>query len=340
MDQLFIPDDRLGAFVAHLRSRKTVYAPHRSGRSSYAFAEVADVSDVVLDYPRTLHSVKKYFLPPREELLSFNMVDNSFEKAEASPADAVFLGVHSYDMQAVLKLDYNFSQGNAESNYFRRREGAVFVGVSYTPDRYHFSGSVGIDPLDTTGFDLFLARVDGGYRLTSLTGDGADLLAGFELPRYEGETPESTGFQQHIYVPQSKLSLVFDDSYENGIWEEVAQICVGCGTCNLVCPTCYCFNVDDNVDISVSTGNRERSWDGCMIRDFSSVAGGEVFRETLAARQRHRVYRKFKYISDKTGEPWCVGCGRCTASCTAKISIVEIVNRLVNDYDKNLTAMA
>ncbi|NTV04744.1 Ni/Fe hydrogenase subunit beta, partial [bacterium] len=66
---------------------------------------------------------------------------------------------------------------------------------------------------------------------------------------------------------------------------------------------------------------------------FTEVAGGEVFREEPADRQRHRVFRKFKYISDETGEPWCVGCGRCTASCTAGISIVSIVNRLVNDYD-------
>jgi sulfhydrogenase subunit beta (sulfur reductase) len=61
-----------------------------------------------------------------------------------------------------------------------------------------------------------------------------------------------------------------------------------------------------------------------------------VFREESASRQRHRVYRKFKYISDSTGEPWCVGCGRCTQACTAGISIVNIVNRLVNDYDREV----
>jgi len=72
-----------------------------------------------------------------------------------------------------------------------------------------------------------------------------------------------------------------------------------------------------------------------MLRGFGQVAGGEVFREHLADRQRHRVYRKFKYISDETGEPWCVGCGRCTMNCTAGISIVNIVNRLVNEYDKS-----
>ena len=119
------------------------------------------------------------------------------------------------------------------------------------------------------------------------------------------------------------------------VWAETADACVGCGTCNLVCPTCYCFDVEDTVDVTVTHGSRERAWDGCMLRRFSEVAGGEVFREDTAARQRHRVYRKFKYISDQTSQPWCVGCGRCMQACTAGISIVQIVNRLVNDHNRD-----
>ena len=110
--------------------------------------------------------------------------------------------------------------------------------------------------------------------------------------------------------------------------------CVGCGTCNLVCPTCFCFDVEDNMDLSLQNGTRDRSWDGCMLNGFAAVAGGENFRKTLADRQRHRVYRKFKYITYITGEPWCVGCGRCTVYCTAGISIVEIVNQLCVEYER------
>jgi formate hydrogenlyase subunit 6/NADH:ubiquinone oxidoreductase subunit I len=340
MVQFFLEDGKVRSFVEHLQNRMTVYAPHKKGQSSYAFAEVKEAGNVVLDYPRSLHSVKKYFLPPREELLSFSIHDNSFEVTQSPPSNAIFFGVHSYDMQAVLKLDHNLSQGNAESNYISRRQGSIFVGVSFKPDKYHFSASVGIDPFDMTGFDLFLSKIEEGYILSVVSDEGADLVGGFQMPEYGGVPGTTTGFHQHVYAPQSKLSLVFDQSYDHEVWEEVSEQCVGCGTCNLVCPTCYCFDVDDTVDITVTSGSRERNWDGCMIRDFSSVAGGEVFREKLSARQRHRVYRKFKYISDDTGEPWCVGCGRCTASCTAGISIVEIVNRLVNDYDKKVAAMA
>lgn len=338
MVQYLLDSAKVADFTAHLMKRKTVYAPHKKGSRSFAFAEVTDPAAVVLDYGRTLHSVKKFFLPPREELLSFDLVKNDFAQAEVAPSDAIFFGVHSYDMHAVLKLDHNFTEGNPEKNYLKRREGAVFVGVSFEPDAHHFSGSVGIGSRDSTGFDVFLTKCDEGYIVAAVTETGTELLQGFDMPPFDGEQPMPPAFQEHIYVPQEKLSAVFDDSWDNDVWQETAAKCVGCGTCNLVCPTCYCFNVEDSVEVTATGGARERHWDGCMLREFTEVAGGEVFREASGARQRHRVYRKFKYISDETGEPWCVGCGRCTQACTAGISIVAIVNRLVNDHDRATVA--
>jgi len=338
MVQFFLESDRVTEFVTHLMDQKPVYAPHRKGRQSFAFDLCANAADAVLDYPRVMQSVKKFFLPPREELLSFNLKENSFAAPAIDPANAVFLGVHAYDLAAVHRLDHNFSKGQPEKNYLARREGAVFVGVSFEPDAFHFSGSVGIDPQSTRGSDIFLTRLLDGYVLEVLTPAGEALMTGFDLPPHEAGKPAAGHFQQHIFVPQDKLSSVMAASYNNEVWAETSAKCVGCGTCNLVCPTCYCFNVEENVDITVTEGNRERSWDGCMLRTFSEVAGGEVFREKVADRQRHRVFRKFKYISDETGEPWCVGCGRCTASCTAGISIVNIVNKLVADYESTVVA--
>lgn len=334
MVQFFLERDRIADFVSHLMNRKPVYAPHAKGQRSFSFEKVEDAADVVLDYPRTMNSVKKFFLPPQEEILSFNLKEGSFAGAEVEPMDAVFFGVHSYDLAAVHRLDYNFSHGNPEKNYLTRRQGALFVGVSFEPDAYHFSGSVGIDPQDTSGFDVFLTKLLDGYIVEALTAAGEQLIEGFEMPPHEAGKPARGHFQQHIYLPQAKLTEVMEHSYKNEVWDETAEKCVGCGTCNLVCPTCYCFNVEEKVDVTVTEGSRERSWDGCMLREFSEVAGGEVFRDGLAERQRHRVFRKFKYISEQTGEPWCVGCGRCTAYCTADISIVNIVNRLVRDYEK------
>jgi len=337
MDLKFLASDRVEALVSHLMHQKAVYAPQRMGRHSVALDKVTNPAAVVLDYSRTMQSVKKYFQPPRDELLKFDLTDQSFAAATVEPLDAVLLGIHSYDRAASDRLDYNFSQGQPEKNYLKRREGVVWVGVSYEPDEFHFSGSVGIGPLETEGFDVFLSRVGGGYQVETVTEKGGEILAGFDLPQAEQGKPSPGHFHQHIFLPQARLNEVMAASYSSPVWEETAQKCVGCGSCNIVCPTCYCFNVEENVDIKVTGGTRERIWDGCMLREFTEVAGGEVFRGGLAERQRHRVLRKFKYLSDRTGHPWCVGCGRCTAYCTAGISIVSIVHRCVSDFEKHPT---
>ena len=101
MVQFYLEGDRITEFVAHLMKQKPVYAPHRKGRSSFSFEKTENAEDVVLDYPRTMHSIRKYFLPPREKLMTFDLTENSFAAIEAPPAEAIFFGVHTYDLGAV-----------------------------------------------------------------------------------------------------------------------------------------------------------------------------------------------------------------------------------------------
>ncbi len=159
MVQFYLDNARIPEFVTHLMQQKAVYAPHRKGRRSFAFEKVVDPAAVVLDYPRTMHSVKKYFLPPHEVLLEFDLQANEASSPDLPVNDAVFLGVHSYDVAAVGRLDYNFTVGHPERNYLTRRQGAVFIGVSFEPDKHHFSGSVGVQPDDPSGCDIFLTRL-------------------------------------------------------------------------------------------------------------------------------------------------------------------------------------
>ncbi len=326
----FLSEQKKAPLIEHLSTRRKVFAPHAKGRA-FSFDQVRNADDVVLDYPRTIHSVKKFFLPAREQLLSFNLEENSCEVQEIDTSGSVYFGVHSYDLAAVQRLDFNFTDGNPERNYLARRQNVAFVGVSYTPDEHHFKVGDGMDPTDPCISDLFLTKTDGGYVLDVLTAVGKELIEGFELPVWEGSPVTISDTRDVIVATQDQISEIMDRSWDNPVFEEVSEKCVGCGSCNLVCPTCYCFNVEDHVDLQVKGGYRERTWDGCMIRGFSEVAGNEVFREGLAERQRHRLYRKFKYISDVAGHSWCVGCGRCVQACSAGISILDIVNRLVND---------
>jgi sulfhydrogenase subunit beta (sulfur reductase) len=321
-------------FIQFLMGKAEVIAPHRKGENSFSYEVVANPAEVVLDYPRTIQPLKKYFLPPRETLLTFDRVKNQFNEAITEAKERIFFGVHSYEMQGVLRLDYSFKRGNPESNYLTRREKSRFIGISYTPDKYHFSKAVGIDIEQSGGFCLFLDAVTNGFNVYVIDTEGQKLIDEAKIGHAQNAptTIAERSFKNKIKLHFNRLPQVFDHVYKSKVWDGVAQRCVGCGTCNLLCSTCYCFDVRDEIELDATHGKRERFWDGCMLNPFAEVAGGENFREKLSNRTRHRLYRKFKYISQHSGELHCVGCGRCSKFCPADISLVEIVNQLIDDY--------
>ena len=108
----------------------------------------------------------------------------------------------------------------------------------------------------------------------------------------------------------------------------MGEKCLGCGACTLVCPTCYCFDVNDEVDFSLSAGKRWRVWDSCQFSQFASVAGGHDFRAERSAKQRHRFNRKYQYQAKDTGAVGCVGCGRCARACLVDIKPIDVLNKL------------
>jgi ferredoxin len=132
-----------------------------------------------------------------------------------------------------------------------------------------------------------------------------------------------------ITTPYAELPQLLAAHPESKLFGELAEKCFSCGSCNLVCPTCYCFDVQDEVSLKLNEGERVRFWDGCLLDGFARVASGENFREDREERIRHRIFRKGKYIFEKYGEHGCVGCGRCASACLPDIANpVEIFNRL------------
>ena len=146
----------------------------------------------------------------------------------------------------------------------------------------------------------------------------------------ECQEAKQAAFHKRIPVDMRYMPEILGESYDNLVFEATARRCFSCGSCNLVCPTCYCFDVQEDVDWSMSKGERYRKWDGCMLTDFAAVAGGHNFRRRSEDRYRHRYYRKGQFIHDRYGDIACVGCGRCITACTANIANpVEIYNRLL-----------
>jgi formate hydrogenlyase subunit 6/NADH:ubiquinone oxidoreductase subunit I len=188
------------------------------------------------------------------------------------------------------------------------------------------------------GYDLHLTDLGDAYAVDVGTGAGADLLARHTRAR-EG-TRDDIARLNHVLAekwprftykldfPSNELPSLMAVSYKSALWEELGNRCLACAQCTLVCPTCYCFNVVDSVGLDGKSGERKRYWDSCQLDEFARVATGENFRKTRAQRQRHRFFRKGKYIPDMHGALGCVGCGRCAHACQVHIDPVTVYNAL------------
>jgi sulfhydrogenase subunit beta (sulfur reductase) len=120
---------------------------------------------------------------------------------------------------------------------------------------------------------------------------------------------------------QDLLDISFDDS----LWDEYGKMCLSCGNCNLVCPRCRCYDVQDYINLGMTSGERVRTWSSCMLKEHGLVTGGLNFRPTSKERIRNRFNCKGSLREGMTN---CVGCGRCTVFCPAKIDFVEIMKKV------------
>jgi ferredoxin len=298
----------------------------------FVFGPLENVDELRLDYDVTILPPKKYLMPPRETLCRFTLgAEPTAKPCIERPEPTVLMGVHPYDMVAINQLDRLMANTNPDPNYLARRAALTIIGVDpVRASERAFWSAMGCSVVDE-GFDLWLTDVGHTYVVEEGSQKGAALLEEYAETRdptdYELEARarlraelRETGGGTRIRFQPTELPALLRHSFDHPIWAEQAEKCLSCGSCNLVCPTCYCFDVKDDVDIAMKEGERYRVWDGCALEDFAKVGTGENFREKRVQRYRHRFYRKGMYLYDKYGLIACVGCGRCAAACLSDIA--------------------
>jgi sulfhydrogenase subunit beta (sulfur reductase) len=307
----------------------------------FDFAPLLTAKDLRLDYDVTLQPPKKYFQPPVETILTFD--DNGY-KSQYNEEPFILIGVHPYDMIAINQMDEIFSQDNCDTHYFARRNNATIIACDVvTPSKNVFASSMGTATVKK-GYDILLTDIGDGYIADAATEKGEKLLAKAkgavdakeqDLKKRQKVWDENNkNLNKHkLNCKPSDLPGLLENAYGHAVWEEKAKTCFGCGSCNQVCPTCYCFNVIDDVKWDLKAAKRDRAWDGCLLNGFTKVAGNHEFRKNQADRFRHRLYRKGKYVPGKiNGQIACVGCGRCVGACLPDIANpINVYNRLLED---------
>ncbi|MBI4559116.1 MAG: 4Fe-4S dicluster domain-containing protein [Candidatus Hydrogenedentes bacterium] len=313
---------------------------HQQDAGSYHLIEAHD--GAFFGYTVGPHSWKQYLNPPRTRLWKAKGSANGFEivQENANVPRYAFIGVRACELNAIAILDRVFLQGSAvDFEYRRRREHAFILAVDCTrPGGTCFCASMNAGPQARSGFDLALTEVfdNGEHYFTVVCGSerGDEVLG--ELCLEEASEPERQAAKHSIEeagrhmgrkMETAGLAELLASRVEHPHWEVVAKRCLTCGNCTLVCPTCFCSNVEDVTDLAGAFAERWRTWDSCFTLDYSYIHGGNV-RKTAVSRYRQWLTHKLSSWHSQFEMSGCVGCGRCITWCPVGIDLTEEVRVL------------
>jgi len=333
------PRGRLDALVERLGREFRVVAPVKKA-DQHVWEEVRPGAPIALDYPTTMLPPRQFFAPQREVLFRFTGSDGLY-RFEEPPVERplALLGVHGCDLTG-LRVMRSFHESSCRDRVVTDRLDQSFVvglacwvpclAEAFCRDMGSLENEI---PADLYLWDLgetllvkvlkprgraVLADVSA---LEAATADELVLLRRRVRARHEA-------FPTHLKFPPAKLPVALEAAEADILWDANADRCLSCGRCNLVCPTCTCFDVQDIATLDGSSGSRVRSWHGCQLPGFSKVAGGHDFRPTRTQQLRYRIFRKGKYMPERYGMVGCTGCGRCHKHCPTHISIRDIFRQV------------
>jgi sulfhydrogenase subunit beta (sulfur reductase) len=341
MKILKLAKENLDFFVAVLPAFGEVYAPVRRGKG-FVFEKPSRWSDVQMTYTRTMLPPKKLLLPPQEATFAFDPEKGFQDRLAEASKPTVLFGVHSYDIYGLNILDRVFAQAKYPDPYYiGRRKNTAIIGIDFVPDEKHLASSMNADFVDS-GFDLFLSDIGDHYLVLVGTSRGDDMVV---MSHCLMETPGEADFDEYkkrsklrrasykVHLALEDLPEILEMEYHSEVWDEMGERCLSCGSCSMVCPTCYCFDVNDEVEFGSRKGRRIRSWDSCLLRTHALVAGGENFRGERSSRVKFRYYHKQRGFVAEYGRPSCVGCGRCVDVCPAEINIISVIQSIRGERD-------
>jgi len=309
------------------------------GEPIHQFLPISSFEEMDLDYRTTEYSAKTYFLPYRENLCTFDLDGGDWEQQISYRIQPrAIVGLHAHDVNALVKLDKVFTRSRFPSPYYiSRRKNTFVVGIDHDPLEDEFSQSMGAD-IVTHGFDLFLTDLGDRYFVAIASDRGFSLL---NRVRVREVTDDDTnaykevrrrileGFKVRTNV--ENLPNLLDLEFTSEVWKKWGEKCLSCGSCAMVCPTCYCYGVNEEVSMDFKQATRVKQLYSCNVLDFAAVAGGHNFRPDKETRLKYRYYHQHRGFMEDYDEPKCVGCNRCGRVCLAGITPPAVIKDLYEE---------
>jgi len=340
----FIRTADLGAWLAELSQRSRVFAPVYEGEA-ILFRPFDPNREIITDYAAT-SPPKDVLFPRSETLLDFTFAkdrdDPGRVKVEVrenlSGESTVVFGGRPCDARGFTMFDRIYLNEKSRDIYYaKRRENTFFITMACRNiEDTCFCHWMSSSPCDPAGSDLLAIPVRDGLFIKAVSAKGGQLLSSTLMTDGADKMDEAEAFCQGATASLGKApdlsgapDMIMKTFQDMAFWEGVSAKCLSCGACTYLCPSCYCFTIDDENE--GTHGKRIRSWDNCMSARFTMEASGHNPRPTKAHRMKNRVSHKFSYyplIHDGTIS--CCGCGRCIKSCPVGIDIRDIVLKAMN----------
>jgi sulfhydrogenase subunit beta (sulfur reductase) len=329
MDSYILQKEKLNDFLSTLEDYE-VWAPVQKDTSTL-FMVVKDFQNISLDLQHQAIISKSAVFPQTETFFTFDKNGTPVEKDPKEEKDTTVFGIRPCDARSFNLLDPVFEGDFPDPYYLNRRTKAVLIGIAcIEPFLNCFCTSIGGNPFSKEGLDLLFTNLNGSFHIEVITEKGKKIIDKASSHFTPASAEDSKQKEQLAKTSESKIKRQINldgiaeklsTIFEHDIWKQFASKCIGCGICTYSCPTCYCFDMQD--ESSPRKGRRVRTWDSCMFAEYTLHASGHNPRPTRTERLRNRIYHKFKFNIDNFGVPSCVGCGRCISLCPVNVDLIE-----------------
>jgi len=330
------------AALRKLRDSYQIFVPVKEG-DFHLFKPLDDTKDPDFAYQNTRLSPKGLVYPQSERMFEVNLDEkdpeaNVYRESVKDYSPRAVVGIRPCDAHGFQIVKRNFDNAEYRDPWWVKRfETTTMVGLGCNePCASCFCASVGGGPFATEYLDVVVFDLGDSFLARAITEKGEAFLGKAEGGEVAGESvgakaegiKKSAGEKVSKKVPTDQLkSKVINEVFTAPFWDEVGFACLNCGTCTFLCPTCWCFDIQD--EVMGKQGDRIRNWDSCMFPLFTLHGSGHNPRDKKPQRVRQRFMHKLKYYVDKYGSGiQCSGCGRCVRYCPVNIDIREVAERM------------